>query len=993
MKITLKRSNVLDGSTAKAPTAAQMEYGEVAINYNKDDPSIFIKDQDNNIVKLVGSESISDTSDGTGKNGINGYWNRTGSKVVPVNIGDSIEVGSGAITLKPDGTATYTGKLTIPSSSSGDAGTSAVSKDYVDTNINQLESKYINASGDNMSGNLTFNTNSIVLATDGSAQFVGKLTTAATSNSDSSNTVVTKGYVDSNISSLEGTYVDSAGDNMTGNLTFDTNKIKLFSSGDAEFSGKIKTAETSITDSNDTLTTKGYIDTRVINIAGDYVNTTGDNMSGNLTLNTNKVVLSTNGTGTFLGKVTSDHTVSGDPGNTLITKSFLDTSIGSINSDYVSTGGDNINGDLTFNTSNIILRNNGTGSFAGKLSSVGHDVTVSPITVDRNLGSSNAPSIEIKSGGVAKSQLNDNGSAVFTGKIRTALTSTNDPDDTLTTKDYIDTRVSGLSGDYVKTGGDNMTGALTIAQNKIVLDVDGTAYYQGTIGVGGSQSSTSNITLYDSGAATFLGTVDATSLEASNITASNTVSAVDVTASNNVSAVNIAASGNATATNVTASSTVTAATVTSTGSISASNDISATNINASGTVSGSTITTTGNVSAVDVDASGDITAASITTSGNLSAIDIDSSGTVKGVNLEADTAVTATTYYGDGSNLTGIDGGVISIIAGANIVIDPPSGKGNVVITGKSGESNVVDDVSSVGTIVAWYGTTAPDQWLECNGQSTDGYPLLANMIGANVPDLRGEFLRGFDNGRGVDTGRALGSSQADEFKSHNHTVQNYGILNVNPSGGSVAASQYRSGGTDSTAIGDTGGTETRPRNVALMYIIRAVASTAGGGIGEAPDDGKQYVRQDGVWKEFNGTITGSIQAYGGSVAPQGWLECNGQPTTNYDDLAAVVGANVPDLRGQFIRGWDNGAGIDNTRQFGSNQGYSTALPNNPFGTSNPGNHEHPFGMSGGQYDSGGQTGGRGQGTGGGGAHTHSIGGGDAETRPVNVALMYIIKT
>ena len=53
MKLQLKRSNVLDGSVAKPPTAPQMEYGELAVNYNADDPVIFIKDSDGVIIRLT----------------------------------------------------------------------------------------------------------------------------------------------------------------------------------------------------------------------------------------------------------------------------------------------------------------------------------------------------------------------------------------------------------------------------------------------------------------------------------------------------------------------------------------------------------------------------------------------------------------------------------------------------------------------------------------------------------------------------------------------------------------------------------------------------------------------------------------------------------------------------------------------------------------------------------------------------------------------------
>ena len=55
MKIQLKRSNVLEGGNAKQPTAGQMEYGELAVNYNNNDPAIFIKDSNDNIVRIAGA--------------------------------------------------------------------------------------------------------------------------------------------------------------------------------------------------------------------------------------------------------------------------------------------------------------------------------------------------------------------------------------------------------------------------------------------------------------------------------------------------------------------------------------------------------------------------------------------------------------------------------------------------------------------------------------------------------------------------------------------------------------------------------------------------------------------------------------------------------------------------------------------------------------------------------------------------------------------------
>ena len=65
MKIQLKRSNVLEGGVAKTPTAGQMEYGELAVNYNTSDPAMFIKDSANNIIRIsnMNGDLIPDISD------------------------------------------------------------------------------------------------------------------------------------------------------------------------------------------------------------------------------------------------------------------------------------------------------------------------------------------------------------------------------------------------------------------------------------------------------------------------------------------------------------------------------------------------------------------------------------------------------------------------------------------------------------------------------------------------------------------------------------------------------------------------------------------------------------------------------------------------------------------------------------------------------------------------------------------------------------------
>ena len=59
MKIQLKRSNVLESGKAKEPTAAQMEFGELAVNYNTTDPVIFIKDSTDKIIRLTNNQDLS----------------------------------------------------------------------------------------------------------------------------------------------------------------------------------------------------------------------------------------------------------------------------------------------------------------------------------------------------------------------------------------------------------------------------------------------------------------------------------------------------------------------------------------------------------------------------------------------------------------------------------------------------------------------------------------------------------------------------------------------------------------------------------------------------------------------------------------------------------------------------------------------------------------------------------------------------------------------
>ena len=138
---------------------------------------------------------------------------------------------------------------------------------------------------------------------------------------------------------------------------------------------------------------------------------------------------------------------------------------------------------------------------------------------------------------------------------------------------------------------------------------------------------------------------------------------------------------------------------------------------------------------------------------------------------------------------------------------------------------------NNIGAVSYFATVAAPTGWLKADGAAVSRtvYSSLFAAIGTlygsgdgsttfNIPDLRGEFIRGFDDGRGIDSGRTFGSSQSDELKSHRHTG------NVSSGGYSVEHHQYNSRypiQNWSQNTGYTGGNETRPRNIALLACIK----------------------------------------------------------------------------------------------------------------------------------------------------------------------------
>ncbi len=144
-----------------------------------------------------------------------------------------------------------------------------------------------------------------------------------------------------------------------------------------------------------------------------------------------------------------------------------------------------------------------------------------------------------------------------------------------------------------------------------------------------------------------------------------------------------------------------------------------------------------------------------------------------------------------------------------------------------------------VGVPVPWPSATPPTGWLKCNGAafSAEEYPELAKAYPTNkLPDLRGEFMRGWDDGRGIDSGRGILTAQSHGMPSISGTFNGlFAVKQTNGLGG-VSVAKSTNAETLSTSSGSgsvfdytfnvSGSTpvspELRPRNIAFNYIVRA---------------------------------------------------------------------------------------------------------------------------------------------------------------------------
>lgn len=144
-----------------------------------------------------------------------------------------------------------------------------------------------------------------------------------------------------------------------------------------------------------------------------------------------------------------------------------------------------------------------------------------------------------------------------------------------------------------------------------------------------------------------------------------------------------------------------------------------------------------------------------------------------------------------------------------------------------------------VGVPLPWPTATPPAGWLKCNGAAFDKakYPQLATVYPSGVlPDLRGEFIRGWDDSKGVDAGRTILSNQGDAIRNITGSVSGAGGVSFDAFNGAFYDSGARDAIETTTPVKVNRNddfyfdasrvvptaNENRPRNVTFNYIVRA---------------------------------------------------------------------------------------------------------------------------------------------------------------------------
>lgn len=262
-------------------------------------------------------------------------------------------------------------------------------------------------------------------------------------------------------------------------------------------------------------------------------------------------------------------------------------------------------------------------------------------------------------------------------------------------------------------------------------------------------------------------------------------------------------------------------------------------------------------------------------------------------------------------------------------VPDKAAARNNLDVPSKS---EVQYNSVPIGMIMPYWGSVAPAGYLPCSGQTINSgsFPELVTFLGgtttATVPDLRGEFLRGWDNGRGADTGRANGSSQlaSGHYNVAGNLTTSGGLAGVwrNSEFDSLnTASVYASFAGSSLTTVTYGGS--RPRNVAVLYCIKAYSSvsnyTSSVNIAGLVSDYSTLNSAAVKYADFIGTNQ--------STSSNGWQKLPGGLILQWGVITAVPAGTVgsfplvfPNACIKFIVGNNNGSTASLTVSGGGTQ-------------------------------------------------------------------------
>ncbi len=160
----------------------------------------------------------------------------------------------------------------------------------------------------------------------------------------------------------------------------------------------------------------------------------------------------------------------------------------------------------------------------------------------------------------------------------------------------------------------------------------------------------------------------------------------------------------------------------------------------------------------------------------------------------------------------------------------PAAGNNSTRLATTAFVQSALTSAVSAGAVSHFARATAPAGWLAANGAAVsrttyaDLFAAIGTTFGAgngsttfNLPDLRGEFVRGLDGGRGIDAGRTLGSAQASQNLAHTHEYMEIMGVDNTQAGAGIQGGWFAYGATTSSS----GGAEARPRNIALLACIK----------------------------------------------------------------------------------------------------------------------------------------------------------------------------